>query len=87
MTTHTDLDAENCRHDLAAGTCSICKFEAPDSRPPVFATAGRRAYHARRDCPVLLKNQQKLVDAGGKEAVVRTVEHRGGDRGRASRML
>ena len=73
MTTISEPEAENCRHDLAAGTCSICKFEKPDARPPVFTTAGRRAYHASRDCKILAKNQAKLLEDSGKVAVVRTV--------------
>jgi hypothetical protein len=73
MTTISEPEAENCRHDLAAGTCSICKMERPDARPPVFTTAGRRAYHASRDCKVLVKNQAKLLEDSGKVAVVRTV--------------
>jgi hypothetical protein len=39
----------------------------------VFTTAGRRAYHASRDCKILVKNQAKLLEDSGKVAVVRTV--------------
>ena len=65
-----------CRHDLALGTCSICKL---DERPAVYITAGGRHYHARPDCPALLDGQ-RAVDARGGTTEPTEIVQRGSSR-------
>jgi hypothetical protein len=65
-----------CRHELALGTCSICKN---DDRPAVYITAGGSHYHRRPDCPALLDGQRRIESTGGAAAAIEMV-HRGSAR-------
>lgn len=59
-----------CRHELAIGTCSICRY---DGRPDVHITAGGSHYHAGRDCPALLDGQRRIENQGGTTEPIETV--------------
>jgi hypothetical protein len=65
-----------CRHELALGTCSICK---KDGRPAVYTTSGGSHYHRRPDCPALLDGQRRIESAGGVTAAIEML-HRGSAR-------
>jgi hypothetical protein len=65
-----------CRHELALGTCSICRY---DNRPAVYTTGGGSHYHRRPDCPALLDGQRRIEAAGGTTEPIEMV-HRGSAR-------
>ena len=67
---------DRCRHELAVGTCSICKH---DSRPSVYITAGGVRFHADAECPALLEGQRHVDARGGTTEPIELV-HRGSAR-------
>ena len=57
-----ELSNRLCRHELALGTCAICRH---DKRRSVYITGGGGRYHARSDCPALLEGQRQVEARGG----------------------
>jgi hypothetical protein len=74
--TVVEVTDDRCRHELATGTCAICRH---DDRPSVYLTAGGIRFHATPDCAALLEGQRHVAARGGTTEPIEMV-HRGSAR-------